>query len=83
MKIGIGRRISTQEPKSPFEATRLSRGAFALQLRVLRLGLLQDGDVDDLLHRNGSHLLRREANAAQEVIEAWIGAQRVPDRVHF
>jgi len=54
-----------------------------LHLRVLRLGLLQDGDVEGLLHRNGSHLLRREADAAQEVIEAWVGAQGVPGGFHL
>jgi hypothetical protein len=87
MKCGIqsrqDARPSPQIPASLFSETlrHCGRKLRLLHLRILRLGLLQDGDVGVGVFPELQAALGREADAAQEVIEAGVGAQGIPDGV--
>ena len=54
----------------------------SLQLRVLRLGLLQDGDVGIGVFPVSEEPLLRQAHPAQQVGVAWVGVDATKDWIN-
>jgi hypothetical protein len=64
-------------------ATPQGAAEISLQLRVLHLGLLEDGNVGVGVFPEGQNNLLRQPYATQKVLEARVGAEVVNPQVSF